>query len=106
MAREPGSARLIAIIQAPWFEKLKMLWRALCPPPQAFLSTNIYADMSSRGRLVNNVKRWMRFLRLLPRILNDLTSSSQAESRVNEREKVVERVSSCLRKLPFNRSRL
>ncbi|MGG6380046.1 nucleotidyltransferase family protein [Paenarthrobacter sp. NEAU-H11] len=72
MAREPGSARLVAIVQAPWREKPGMLWRAMFPPPEVLLSQNIYADMSLRGRLVQHRARWARFLRSTPRLLRDL----------------------------------
>lgn len=72
MAREPGSARLIAIVQAPWREKPRMLWRAMFPPPEVLLSQNIYADMSLRGRLVQHRARWARFLGSTPRLVHDL----------------------------------
>lgn len=72
MAREPGSARLVAIVQAPWREKPGMLWRAMFPPPEVLLSQNIYADMSLRGRLVQHRARWARFLRSTPRLMRDL----------------------------------
>ncbi|WP_163167322.1 nucleotidyltransferase family protein [Arthrobacter sp. Alg241-R88] len=71
MAKEPGSARLIAIGQAPWRQKPKMLWRAVIPRPDVFLSGNIYADMSVRGRLSQHRARWARFLRSAPRIVRD-----------------------------------
>lgn len=72
MAREPGSARLIAIVQAPWREKPGMLWRAVFPPDEVFLAGNIYADTSLRGRLVQHRARWARFLRSAPRLVRDL----------------------------------
>ena len=72
MAKEPGSARLIAITQAPWQEKPKMLWRAVFPRPEVFLKGNIYADMSLRGRLLQHRARWARFLRSAPQIAQDL----------------------------------
>lgn len=72
MAREPGSARLVAIVQAPWREKPGMLWRAVFPPDEVFLSGNICADMSLRGRLVQHRARWARFLRSAPRLVRDL----------------------------------
>ncbi|MFX1821895.1 nucleotidyltransferase family protein [Pseudarthrobacter sp. CC4] len=72
MAREPGSARLVAIVQAPWREKPGMLWRAVFPPDEAFLAGNIYADTSLRGRLVHHRARWARFLRSAPRLVRDL----------------------------------
>lgn len=73
-AKEPGSARLIAIVQAPWRDKPKMLWRAIFPRPEVFLSRNIYADMSIPGRLSQHRTRWARFLRSAPQIARDLTS--------------------------------
>jgi hypothetical protein len=72
MAKEPGSARLIAIAQGPWREKPKMLWRAVFPRPDVFLSGNIYADLSARGLLLQHQARWVRFLRSVPRIARDL----------------------------------
>lgn len=72
MAREPGSARLVAIVQAPWGEKPGMLWRAMFPPPEVLLSQDIYADMSLLGRLVQHRARWARFLRSAPRLVRDL----------------------------------
>jgi Uncharacterised nucleotidyltransferase len=72
VTRAPGSARLIAIVQAPWLEKLKMIWRAVFPPPEVFLSGNIHADMSIRGRLSLHRARWARFLRSAPQTLLDL----------------------------------
>jgi hypothetical protein len=72
MAKDPGSARLIAILQAPWHIKPKMLWRAVFPRPEVFLSGNIYADLSIRGRLSQHRTRWARFLRSAPQIARDL----------------------------------
>ena len=71
-ARNPGSARLFAILQASWREKPRMLWRALFPRPEVFLSGNIYADMSLMGRLRQHLARWARFLRALPSLLRGL----------------------------------
>jgi len=71
-ARNPGSARLFAILQAPWREKPRMLWRALFPRPEVFLSGNIYADMSLMGRFRQHRARWARFLRALPSLLRNL----------------------------------
>ncbi|MDQ0824589.1 hypothetical protein QFZ60_000762 [Arthrobacter sp. B2I5] len=71
-AREPGGARLIAIIQAPWRDRPKMLWRALFPTAEVFLSGNIYADMSFLGRLNQHHARWARFLRTVPSLVRDL----------------------------------
>lgn len=69
---EPGSARLIAIVQAPWQDKSKMLWRGVFLRPEGFLSRDIYADMSLLGRLLQHRDRWTRFLHAVPRILRDL----------------------------------
>lgn len=73
MTKEPGSARVIAILQAPWHEKIMMLFRAVFPRPAVLLSGNIYADMSFRGRLRQHQARWARFLRSAPKILRDLS---------------------------------
>jgi hypothetical protein len=72
VAREPGSARLIAIVQASWRDKPTMLWRALFPRPEIFLSGNIYADMSFSGRLNQHRARWARFFRTVPSLVRDL----------------------------------
>lgn len=74
MAREPGSARLLALAQAPWWEKPEMLWRAVFPANETFLGGNIYADLSVRGRLLLHRARWSRFLRAIPRIAQDFRS--------------------------------
>ncbi|MBP1135074.1 hypothetical protein JOE31_001306 [Arthrobacter sp. PvP023] len=73
VAKEPGSARIIAIAQAPVREKPRMLFRAVFPAPEVHLSRNIYADMSLRGRLRQHQARWARFLRALPEIVRDLS---------------------------------
>ncbi|MDQ1054939.1 hypothetical protein QE394_002867 [Arthrobacter sp. SORGH_AS 212] len=72
LAQEPGSARVIALVQAHWRDKPKMLWRAVFPRGEVFLTRNIYADMSLKGRLLQHVARWARFLRSVPRITRDL----------------------------------
>jgi hypothetical protein len=74
LAREPGSARLVALVQAPWRVKPRLLWRAALPQPQAFLGRNIYADMSWRGQVLQHRARWARFLRALPQIAKDLSA--------------------------------
>ena len=71
-AKDPGSARLLAILQAPWRVKPRMLRGALFPPPETFLSGNIYADMSLLGQLSQHRARWARFLRAVPRLVRDL----------------------------------
>ncbi|MFF2344761.1 nucleotidyltransferase family protein [Pseudarthrobacter sp. NPDC058119] len=75
-AQAPGSARLLAILQAPWTEKPRMLWGALFPTREVFLSGNIYADMSMSGRLRQHRNRWWRFVRALPRIMRSLRKLS------------------------------
>jgi len=72
MTQEPGSARLAAILQAPWPEKPNMLRQAVFPRQEFFLSRNIYADMSFAGRLEQHRARWARFLRAVPRLVRDL----------------------------------
>jgi Uncharacterised nucleotidyltransferase len=71
MSQEPGSARLLAIAQAPWRKKPTLLWQAVLPRPEIFLSANIYADMTARGRLEQHGARWARFLRRVPQIIRD-----------------------------------
>ncbi|MEV7572202.1 nucleotidyltransferase family protein [Pseudarthrobacter sp. NPDC089323] len=72
LAKEPGSARIVALVQAPWRDKPRLLWRATYPQKQVFLSGNIYADMSVRGQLMQHRARWARFLRAIPQIAKDL----------------------------------
>jgi hypothetical protein len=71
LAQEPGSARILALVQAPWHEKPLMLWRAVFPPKQVLLSRDLHADMSPQGLLVQHAARWGRFLRALPKIVRD-----------------------------------
>jgi hypothetical protein len=73
LAKEPGSARIIAIAQAPLRDKPKMLFRAVFPPTEVFLTGNIYADLSFKGRLRQHQARWARFLRAFPRVAKDLS---------------------------------
>ena len=73
IARQPGSARLIAIVQARWGDKPQLLWQAVFPQPEVFLSRNIHADMSWSGRLLQHRARWARFLRSLPEIVRDFS---------------------------------
>lgn len=73
LAKEPGSARIIAIAQAPLRDKPRMLFRAVFPPTEVFLTGNIYADLSLRGRLRLHQARWARFLRAVPKIVKDLS---------------------------------
>ncbi|BCW55727.1 hypothetical protein StoSoilB19_31010 [Arthrobacter sp. StoSoilB19] len=71
-AQAPGSARIIAIVQASWRDKPKMLWRAVFPRTEVFLTGNIYADLSVLGRLNQHRGRWVRFFRDIPSLLRDL----------------------------------
>lgn len=71
-AQAPGSARIIAIVQASWRDKPKLLWRAVLPRTEVFLTGNIYADLSVLGRLNQHRGRWVRFFRDLPSLLRDL----------------------------------
>jgi hypothetical protein len=72
MANEPGGARLVAILHAPWLAKPRMLWHAVFPSPEAFISGNAYVDRSLTGRLLQHRARWARFLRAAPQIMRDL----------------------------------
>ncbi|MDQ0078456.1 nucleotidyltransferase family protein [Arthrobacter oryzae] len=73
MARESGSGRIIAMVQAPLREKPGILFRAIFPPTELFLTGNIYADLSLRGRFRLHKARWGRFLRAAPQIARDLS---------------------------------
>ena len=77
-AQDAGSARLLAILQAPWRVKPRMLRGALFPPPETFLSGNIYADMSFSGQLRQHRARWVRFLRAVPRLVKDLRGAKSS----------------------------
>ncbi|CAN7500197.1 nucleotidyltransferase family protein [Arthrobacter sp. LjRoot14] len=81
LSKEPGSARIIAIAQAPLRDKPKMLFRAIFPAREVHLSRNIYADMSLRGRLGQHRARWARFLRSLPKTVKDLSQLRRVRSR-------------------------
>jgi hypothetical protein len=72
LAQEPGSARIIALVQSPWHERPLMLLRAVFPGRQVLLSRDVHANMSLKGVLVQNAARWGRFLRALPKITRDL----------------------------------
>lgn len=78
---EAGGARIIALAQAPLSEKPKLLFRAIFPTSEFFLSGNIYADLSLRGRLRLHRARWARFLRGLPRMVKDLSQLRRVRSR-------------------------
>jgi hypothetical protein len=73
MAKEPGSARIIAIAQAALRDKPGMLFRAVFPAPEVHLSRDIYADMSLLGRCKSHRARWARFLLAVPKIVRDLS---------------------------------
>jgi hypothetical protein len=73
LSKEAGSARIIAIVQAPLRDKPRMLFRGVFPSAAVHLSRDIYADMSFTGRLRQHRARWARFLRALPRTVKDLS---------------------------------
>ncbi|MDQ0000064.1 hypothetical protein J2W15_003577 [Pseudarthrobacter sulfonivorans] len=73
MAKQPGSARLIAIAQAPLREKPGMIFHAVFPAPVVHLSRDIYADMTLPGRVRSHRTRWVRFLRSAPQVMRDLS---------------------------------
>lgn len=81
MAKQPGSARLIAIAHAPLREKPGMLFRAVFPAPVVHLSRDIYADMSFFGRVRSHRARWVRFLRSLPNVVRDLSELRESPLR-------------------------
>ncbi|WP_104138118.1 nucleotidyltransferase family protein [Arthrobacter sp. ZGTC131] len=74
ISKEPGSARIIGILQAPLRDKPRMLRTALLPPDTVYLSKDPYADLSQRGRLRAYGSRWARFLRASPRLAQDLAT--------------------------------
>lgn len=73
-SKEPGSARIIALLQAPLGEKPRMLRAALLPSDTAYLSQDLYADLSPTGRLRAYAARWVRFLRASPQLARDLAA--------------------------------
>jgi Uncharacterised nucleotidyltransferase len=73
-SKEPGSARIIGILQAPLLDKPRMLRTALLPPDTVYLSQDPYADLSRKGRLRAYGHRWARFLRASPRLARDLAA--------------------------------
>ena len=80
MAKEPGSARIIAILQAPLRDKPGILFRAVFPAPEVHLTRDIYADMSLKGQLRLHKARWARFLRSAPRLARDLATYRSSRS--------------------------
>ena len=84
-ARRPGSAGIIAILQARWNDKPKEFWRAVFPKSEVFLSKNIYADMSLAGRLGQHRARWGRFMCSLPHIAKDLGPFSSLDAYLGAR---------------------
>ena len=78
--REPGSARIIALLQAPLRDKPRMLRSALLPPDTVYLSQDPYADLSTRGRLRAYTARWARFLRSAPRLVKDLAAHRKSRT--------------------------
>jgi hypothetical protein len=79
-SKEPGSARIIAILQAPLRDKPRMLRTALLPPDTVYLSQDPYTDLSRRGRLRAYAGRWARFLRASPRLVRDLAALLRGRS--------------------------
>jgi hypothetical protein len=77
-SREPGSARIIALLQAPLRDKPRMLRAALMPADSVYLSQDPTADLSPRGRLRAYSARWLRFLRAFPRLIRDLAAYRKA----------------------------
>jgi hypothetical protein len=77
-SREPGSARIIALLQAPLRAKPQMLRAALLPADSVYLSQDPTADLSPRGRLRAYSARWLRFLRAFPRLIRDLAAYRKA----------------------------
>ncbi|WP_087873001.1 nucleotidyltransferase family protein [Arthrobacter globiformis] len=73
-SREPGSARIIALLNAPSRDKLQMLRAALLPPDTVYLSQDPSIDLSPKGRVRAYIDRWKRFLRASPRLLRDLVA--------------------------------
>lgn len=71
-AREPGSARIIALLQAPWRDKPGMFIAAILPGADVFLSQDLYADLTFLGRLAQHRARWLRFIQGIPRLVRDL----------------------------------
>lgn len=78
-SREPGSARLMAILQAPWNDKSRMLKDAVLPGADVFLSQDLYADLTLLGRITLQRARWSRFLRAIPRVAADLRELRQPQ---------------------------
>lgn len=71
-AREPGSARLITILQAPLLDKPLLVWESLFPPRKVSQSGNVQAQTTFLGRLAQHRARWMQVLQGLPRTAQDI----------------------------------
>lgn len=70
--RSPGTARAIALANAPWHRKPRLLANAVFPSKTTLLANDIYADLSFRGRLKQNVKRWQTLFISLPEFVVDV----------------------------------
>lgn len=71
IAKAPGSARLIALIQAPWQDKPKMLWSALFRENRSDVDGS-YADHALFARLGLQFARWGRLCRSAPQMFGEL----------------------------------
>ncbi|RDV09481.1 hypothetical protein DXK94_13315 [Arthrobacter sp. RT-1] len=71
IAKAPGTARLIALIQAPWQDKPKMLWSAVFRGNRASVGES-YADLSLFARLGPQFARWARLCRSFPQMFREL----------------------------------
>lgn len=79
MASAPGSARLIAVVYAPWRCKPKLIFRAVIPSINDFLDQDMHADVSARGRLKLHMARWARFLRAGPDLVRVLGAGGRPQ---------------------------
>lgn len=70
--RSPGTARAIALANAPWHRKPRLLANAFFPSKTTLLANDIYADLSLRGRFKQNIKRWRTLFTSFPEFIVDV----------------------------------
>lgn len=70
----PGSARILAVLSAPWNNKARILLRSAIPSRDGVRAANLRADVSTTGLLAIFVKRWVRLVRSAPETVREVRS--------------------------------
>lgn len=71
-ARAPGSARIMALIDAPWKKKPLIAVRAILPSRSGLLAKNRSADTSFGALLLESVGRWRSLIASIPAVVMDV----------------------------------